>query len=246
MKKIKLLIQYVGTNYCGWQKQKNGLAVQQVLEQAIEKVLGEPCAVFGAGRTDAGVHAEGQVAHFETNAKINPEQFYHMLNPILPDDIKVLSSEEVAENFHSRFSVKKKTYEYKFYVSNTILPLLEQTQTRVGYDFCYKNAKKACKYFVGTHDFSAFCSSGTKVKDTTRTIYSLKLNKVGQNQYSLVVCGNGFLYNMVRIIAGTILDVGLNKTKFSDIKDIIKSGKRERAGKTMPAKGLTLKKIEYK
>ncbi|MBR1925671.1 MAG: tRNA pseudouridine(38-40) synthase TruA [Clostridia bacterium] len=245
MRKIKLVVQYVGTNYCGWQKQKNGKSVQEVIEKAILKVLGEPCQVFGAGRTDAGVHAEGQVAHFETIANIYPPKLYHLINTALPDDIRILNSEEVSSDFHSRFSAKKKTYEYKFYVSDTILPLLEQTQTRVGYEFCYKKAKKACKFFVGTHNFSAFCASGTKVKDTTRTIYSLKLNKVSEKEYSLMVCGNGFLYNMVRILAGTIIEVGLNKKEASDIKNIIKSGKRELAGKTMPAKGLTLKKIEY-
>ncbi len=246
MRKIKLIISYVGSNYNGWQKQKNGVGIQFYLEEAIKKATGEEVEVFGAGRTDAGVHAMGQVAHFNTNSKIDAQKFYYAINEFLPDDIKVLSSCEVPEDFHARFSAKKKTYVYKFYASEVIMPLFEFDAVRVNSKFDEKKAKQALKFFKGTHNFKSFCSSNTSVKSTIRTIFSIKLKRDKKGIYSLIVCGDGFLYNMVRIICGTIVEVGLGAINVKDIPKIFESQNRNMAGRTMPAKGLTLQKIEYK
>lgn len=246
MRRIKLTISYVGTNYNGWQKQKNGKGIQTILEEAIKNVTGEETELFGASRTDAGVHALGQVAHFETNSKIGADKFYYAINEFLPDNIKVLSSCAVDENFHARFSVKHKTYLYKFYASEVIMPLNEFDAVKVSSKFDEKLAQKALKYFKGTHNFKAFCSSGTNLKSTTRTIFDINLKKDEKGVYNLFITGDGFLYNMVRIIAGTIVEVGLGIKKPKEIKTIIESENRNLAGRTMPAKGLTLFKIEYK
>ena len=246
MRKIKLTISYVGTQYNGWQKQKNGLGVQGLVEKAILKVTGEEVELLGAGRTDAGVHALGQVAHFSTNSKMDPQKFYYALNQYLPDDIKVLSSCEVDENFHSRFSVKEKTYLYKFYASEVIMPLKEFDAVKINSKFDYKTAKKALKYFKGMHNFKSFCSTNTNVKNTTRTIYDIKLKKDKNGIYKLFITGNGFLYNMVRIISGTIVEVGLGIKKPKEVLDIFSNEDRKSAGRTMPAKGLTLYEIKYK
>ncbi len=244
MKRIKLTISYVGEKYNGWQKQKNGKGIQSILEDAIKKVTDEETVLEGAGRTDAGVHAWGQVAHFDTNSKMNPQKFFYAINQFLPDDIKVLSSCEVDQNFHARFSAKKKTYMYKFYESEVILPLLEFDATKISTNFNFNVAKKALKYFKGTKDFKSFCSVNTTVKTTVRTIYNIKLKKE-KNIVKLFVTGNGFLYNMVRIIGGTILEVGMRIKKPEDIKTIFEKQDRTLAGRTLPAKGLTLQKIEY-
>lgn len=245
MKRIKLTIQYLGTNYAGWQVQPNLKTIQGEIQNAIKLGLGEECEIFGSGRTDAGVHAFGQVAHFDTNTKINPHSIYAVINRFLPKDIRILKSEEVESTFHARFDVKQKTYEYHFYQNNVVLPLLDGQNAFVAYDFNFEKASKACEYFLGTHDFCGFCSAGGKKKDTTRTIYSISLNKKQDSAFYLSITGNGFLYNMVRIIAGTIIEVGCGKILPEDILDIINSKERSRAGRTASARGLVLKKVEY-
>lgn len=246
MKRIKLLIQYNGTNYSGWQKQKNGNSIQSEIESAIRKGLGDETEVFASGRTDAGVHAKAQVAHFDTNTQIDGKKIYKILNRYLCEDIKILDSEEVDSSFHARFSVKRKTYEYKFYASEVVMPLLEFNHTKISSKFDFKKAKSVLKYFVGTHDFRSFCSTNTNTTSTVRTIYKISLSKSkDENIYFLRITGNGFLYNMVRIIAGTIVEVGLGSIKKEDIKTIFEKNDRTLAGKTMPAKGLTLLKVEY-
>lgn len=246
MRKIKLTISYVGTQYNGWQKQKNGLGIQEIVEKAILKALGEEVELVGAGRTDAGVHAFGQVAHFLTNSKMDGQKFYYAINQFLPDDIKVLSSCEVDDEFHARFSAKKKTYLYKFYANEVIMPLKEFDAVKINSKFNEKMAKKALKYFKGTHNFKAFCSTNTNVKSTIRTIYNIKLQKDRNGIYNFYITGNGFLYNMVRIIVGTVVEVGMGVKKPKDILDIFAKEDRKLAGRTMPAKGLTLYNIEYK
>lgn len=245
MRRIKLIIEYVGTNYNGWQKQKNGIGIQEILEKAILKSTGEEVEIFGAGRTDAGVHALGQVAHFDTNSKIQAEKYFYVLNKFLPEDIKIVSSCEVKQDFHSRFSAKQKTYLYKFYASDTIHPLKEFDSVKIGSKFDYKLAKKSLKYFKGTHDFVSFCSSNTNVKDTTRTIFKISLTKQKDEMFLFSICGNGFLYNMVRIIVGTIIEIGQHTKSICDINKMFEQKDRTLAGKTMPAKGLTLKEVKY-
>ncbi len=244
MKRIKLIIQYLGTNYCGWQIQPNLKTVQGEVQQAIKNALSEDVEVFASGRTDAGVHAFGQVAHFDTTTKICPNRIYAVINRFLPSDIRVLKSFEVSDTFHARFDVKQKTYEYKFYCSQVDFPLLRETCAKVRYPFNFDKAVLACKHFLGTHDFKSFCSSGNKKEDTTRTIFDILLSKK-DNIFCLSVTGNGFLYNMVRIIAGTIIDVGCGQIEESQIPKIIEAKDRKLAGKTAPSCGLTLKSVEY-
>ena len=243
--RILLTIQYVGTNYHGWQIQPGKTTVQGVLEDAIFKALNEKCETFASGRTDAGVHAYAQMAHFDTTTKIDPQKISFVINKFLPDDVQVLKSEQVESTFNARFDVKKKTYEYNFYVSNQVLPLLEQNHARVKPGFSFLLAKQACKHFLGEHDFVGFSSAGRQTKTTVRTIYSLDLLDLGNSTYKIVVTGNGFLYNMVRIIAGTLFEVGAGKIHPQDLPSIINSKDRSKAGKTSSAKGLVLKKVEY-
>ena len=242
---IKLTLSYDGTNYCGWQKQKNGVSVQEIVEKALKELTGQEISVVASGRTDAGVHAEAQVVSFEYDGNIPPERLYLALNQHLPDDIKATGSSEEGKSFNARKSAKKKTYVYSFYVSKTMLPLKERYATLVKEKPDLSLMEKASKLLIGEHDFSAFCSVGSSVKTTTRTIYSIDVLEEGDN-INVYVCGNGFLYNMVRIIAGTLLEIGQKKRTEESIIKALESGKRELLAKTLPAKGLSLKSVEYK
>ena len=242
---IKLTLSYDGTNYCGWQKQKNGVSVQEIVEKALKELTGQEISVVASGRTDAGVHAEAQVVSFDYDGNIPPERLYLALNTILPDDIKATDSSEEGKSFNARKSAKKKTYVYSFYVSKTILPLKERYATLVKEKPDLALMEKASKLLIGKHDFSAFCSVGSSVKTTTRTIYSIDALEEGDT-INVYVCGNGFLYNMVRIIAGTLLEIGQKKRTEESIVKALESGKRELLAKTLPAKGLSLKSVEYK
>lgn len=241
--RIVLKISYDGTNYCGWQRQKNGVSVQEVLENALYKLVGEKTNLTASGRTDAGVHAEGQIAHFDADVSIPPEKFYLALNSVLPNDIRVLSSSLAPEGFHARYSAKRKTYVYKFYVSDVIMPLKERYAVRID-DFNVEKTDKVLQEIVGTHDFKCFLSSGSEIKTTVRTIYSVAVNRYGDD-VGIEVCGNGFLYNMVRIIAGTALFASQGKLNADNLKEALLKGDRTLVGKTAPAKGLTLKSVEY-
>ncbi len=242
--RIKLVISYDGTNYHGWQRQENGVSVQEILERAIELATGEDCETTASGRTDAGVHASGQVVHFDTNSTIPADRFYKAINPHLPQDIKVLSSFEANESFNARKSAKKKTYKYSFYLSEVELPLKERYAVKLEKEPDFKLMEEGAKTFIGEHDFKAFSSTGSSVKTTVRTIYSIEIEK-GKDGFSISATGSGFLYNMVRIMVGAILDIGYKKRSVEDIKKAFESGKREVLGKTLPAKGLTLVKVEY-
>ena len=242
--KIKLTVEYDGTEYCGWQIQPNGITIQQRLNEAVMAITGEQAQVTGSGRTDSGVHAEGQVAHFETSSSIPPERMAPALNSALPSDIRVLKSEAVDDEFHARFCAKKKTYRYKMYLSDTIRPLKDRYSVQIAYPVDILRMKAAAVEFVGTHDFSAFMSSGSEVKDTVRTVYSAEVVFCG-DEITFTVCGNGFLYNMVRIMAGTLVDAGVGKLSVEDVKAAVSGADRSKAGKTMPARGLTLISVEY-
>lgn len=242
--KIKLTLSYDGTAYSGWQKQKNGCAVQEVLENAVFALTGERTSVIGSGRTDAGVHAAGQVAHFRTNSAIPPERFYLALNPLLPDDVKVIDSCAVDEDFHSVRSAKRKTYVYSVYFSRVPLPLKERYALRVDGKVDLLKMRECARLFCGEHDFKAFSSVGSSVKTTVREIYSLEVVEE-EGGLKFFVTGNGFLYNMVRIIAGTLLAVGFGSLLIDDVREAFSTGNRSKAGKTLPAKGLTLSSVEY-
>lgn len=241
--RIILTISYDGTAYCGWQRQKNGISVQEVIENAIIKLTGEKISLIASGRTDAGVHANGQVAHFDTLSTIPPQKFYLAINSLLPDDIRILSSSLAKDDFHARYSAKRKTYVYNFYLSHVILPLKDRYATRIE-NFNVETAQAVLDQIVGTHDFKCFLSSGSEVKTTVRTIYSATACQSGDD-ISLEITGNGFLYNMVRIIAGTVIAACENKITVEDVKRALLSGDRNVASKTAPAKGLCLKSVEY-
>ena len=242
--RIKLTVSYDGTDYCGWQVQPNGVTIQELLEQALFNVTGEKVRITGSGRTDSGVHAKGQVAHFDTNSSVPAEKFSKALNAHLPSGIKVLSSEEVGEDFHACTSVKKKTYEYSLYVSETEQPLKERYAVRLDHAPDLEKMIDGAKVLFGEHDFKAFCASGSGAKTTVRKIYSIDIKKK-DGDITVSVCGNGFLYNMVRIIVGALIDVGNGKKTKAELEEILKSGKREKNGKTLPAKGLCLVSAEY-
>lgn len=244
MKNIKLVIEYDGAHYGGWQKQNNNKTIQGVLEKAISKATGEEIEVIGSSRTDAGVHAKGMVANFKTNSSIPAERFREAINRNLPDDIAILSSEEVTGEFHSRYSSKGKTYSY------TIINRYEKVA--IGKDYCchvkeplnVENMEEACKYFIGKHDFSAFKTNGSSVKTSVRTVSELYIEK-NQENIKIYISADGFLYNMVRIIVGTLVEVGKGKIKVEDIPKIIKSLDRTKAGPCIKANGLVLEKVFY-
>lgn len=245
MNRYKITVSYLGTNYCGWQTQKNGLSVQSVLEDAFSKLFGHKTAVTGSGRTDAGVHALGQVAHFDADTSIPAEKIPFAINTMLPEDVRVLSCEETESDFHARFMAKEKTYVYRLYLSPHLNPLKNATAENVCVPLDFAEMERASRQIEGTHDFRCFEASGSSVKDTVRTVEKVEITKNGED-VEIKVTGNGFLYNMVRIIAGTLVDVGKGKIRADEVADIIKSGDRTRAGKTLPAKGLTLFSVKYR
>ena len=243
--RVLLTIEYDGTNYSGWQAQKNALSIQETIEDAILRATGERVRVTGAGRTDAGVHALAQMAHFDTDTTIPADKISYALNLVRPPDIRIRYSKEVPEWFHARKTAKTKHYRYVIYN--------DEHDCAINRNFCcfirqpldIAAMTKAASHFKGEHDFAAFCAQGsTPVATTVRTIFECTVEKVG-NYISIDVCGNGFLYNMVRIIAGTLIDVGRGRKKPEDIPKIILSKDRNNASATAPAKGLTLVSVIY-
>lgn len=242
--KIALKISYDGTDYAGWQVQKNAPTVQEKLNEAVFALTGERVSVTGSGRTDAGVHAAGQVAHFVTESALPPEKYAPALNVFLPPDIRVLSSRAVPDSFHAVRSAKRKTYVYSFYRAETELPLKERYAVRIYGETDLENMRNCAAVFVGKHDFTCFLASGSDVKDAVRTIFSLEITERGDD-LSLSVTGDGFLYNMVRILAGTLLEAAKGKRTPADCAALLAGKDRSPAGKTMPAKGLCLVSVEY-
>ena len=244
MRRIFLEIAYDGSNYSGWQLQNNALSIQEVIDKALSEWLGEEIHTIGASRTDAGVHALGNVAVFDTESKIPGEKFSFGLNSRLPDDICIQQSYEVPMDFHPRFTQTVKTYEYK--ILNRRFPDPTRRTDSLFYhgrlDVEAMNAAAAC--LVGPHDFKSFCAVNHDAKTTVRTIYAASVWKEDDMIY-FQITGNGFLYNMVRIIAGTLIEVGKGNLKPSDMKKILEAKDRAAAGPTAPAHGLTLMEIEY-
>ncbi len=244
MRNIKLTIQYDGTNYHGWQMQKNAPTVQETLSSAVSRVTGTKPQITGSSRTDAGVHAKKFICNFKTQSKVPCERLPLALNTYLPKDIVCLSAEDCDENFNARFSAKKKCYTY--YIFNSKLPdaFLCDYSWHFPYKIDIEKMKKAAKAFVGRHDFAGFSASGASVLTTVREIYSLDVEKDGY-LIKITVTGNGFLYNMVRIIAGTLAFSGCGKINPDSIPEIIKSCDRKRAGITAPPQGLFLTEVYY-
>jgi len=244
MKRVKMIVAYDGTNYCGWQIQKNGITIEEVLNRTLTDLLKEPVIVAGASRTDSGVHSEGNVAVFDTEHQMPADKICFALNQRLPDDIRVLHSEEVPGDFHPRKQNCVKTYEYKIMNRK-----IESPTMRLYSYFCYvpldvEKMKEGAAYLVGEHDFKSFCTARGQAEETVRTIYSLEVLK-SEDLITIRIKGNGFLYNMVRIIAGTLMKVGMGAYSPQRVEEIVDARDRNAAGPKATAKGLTLVNLEY-
>lgn len=244
MKRILLTVEYDGTAYAGWQRQLNGVAVQQVLEEALSSACGRPVTVTGASRTDAGVHALDQKAHFDTDATIPPEKYAFVLNTLLPPDVRVTDSREVPAGFHARFLSAGKTYTYRVWNARHASALKRNTHWHVPVPLSETAVRSALPSLCGTHDFAAFQASGGTAKTTVRTLSSAELSVSGP-EWVLTVSGNAFLYNMVRIIAGTLYEIGLGKRSPSAFTEAFETLDRLSLGMTAPAHGLELTRVFY-
>lgn len=244
MKRVRMILAYDGTNYCGWQLQPNGVTIEEVLNQALSQLLKEPIAVIGASRTDSGVHAEGNVAVFDTMNQMPADKICFALNQRLPDDIRVLSSDQVDLTWHPRKQNCVKTYEYRILNRKVAMPT-----RRLYSHFCYfsldmEKMRQGASHLIGEHDFKSFCTVRGQAEETVRTVYELTVEKQG-DMITIRISGSGFLYNMVRIIAGTLMKVGMGIYPPEHVKEILKARNRQVAGPTAPARGLTLISMEY-
>lgn len=242
--RIKLTVEYAGTNYSGWQRQENALSVQQMIEDALFKLFGEKTPIIGAGRTDAGVHAVAQVCHFDTETDIPPYKLAHALNFALPKDIRIKNAVRVSDSFHSRYDAKAKWYRYSIYNHTHASALNRFTNTHVSYPLDSKLMADVLSGILGKHDFTAFMASGSSVTDTEREIHVAECRQFGD--YIIIdVIGSGFLYNMMRIIVGTLIDVGRGKISPNAFRNMFVTGDREMGGITAPPEGLRLMAIFY-
>lgn len=244
-KRVLLTVAYDGTAYHGWQIQSNGITIESELNRCLTQLLQEPIQVIGASRTDAGVHALGNIAVFDTVARMPADKISYALNQRLPEDIRIQNSREVPQDWHPRHVESRKTYEYRIYRGTFAMPT-RRLYTYFTYHVLDVDAmRRAASYLEGEHDFKSFCQTGAQVESTVRCIYSLELEEQGP-ELVLRVCGGGFLYNMVRIIAGTLMEVGQGKRRPEDMEAILAAHDRRAAGPTAPAQGLTLVKYEFK
>ena len=244
IRRIRIRVGYDGTNYAGWQRQNNGIAVQACIEEALKKLFGQEIKISGSGRTDAGVHARGQIAAFDLDHPIPTDRLLLALNSNLPDDIRIYEVAECELEFHPQFDAKKKTYRYRFYEGLVMPPEYHRFAVQVLPSVDWTAGEKALSLIEGEHDFAAFCASGSTVTSTVRTIYQAKM--IRENDFiTLEVSGNGFLYNMVRIIAGVVLDIAKGKLTEEDLKMALEKRDRTLLGATAPAKGLMLWSVEY-
>ncbi len=244
MRRIRIIVEYDGTNYVGWQLQDNGVSVQQRLAEALLCVTGAPVRVHGSGRTDSGVHARAQVAHFDTDARMPADKFAFALNAHLPRDIRVLYSEETDASFHARFSAKKKSYRYTVQTGPHARVATRDTALHVHTPLDAARMQSAAACALGEHDFHAFMSAGTTMERTVRTVYRSEWTRDGAYLY-YDVTANGFLYNMVRILTGTMLEIGAGRLAEDALSRALISGVRTEAGATAPAHGLSLVRVQY-
>lgn len=251
MRRVRIIAAYDGTGYCGWQIQPNGITVEEVINRALSRLLGEPIRIIGASRTDSGVHALGNVAVFDTETRIPPERISYALNQHLPEDIVIVRSEEVPLDWHPRYCNCVKTYEYHILNGKVPEPTKRLYTYFVSYSLDLEAMRRAAQYLVGKHDFASFCNIKTSVEDTVRIIYELEImEKPAQvnwdsRELTIRIRGNGFLYNMVRIIVGTLLRVGRGYYTPEQVKEILEAKNRQSAGVTAPPQGLVLVEIEY-
>ncbi len=244
MRNIKLTIEYDGKDFNGWQKQPNKLNIQGEIEKAIENITGQKIDLIGSGRTDAGVNAFGQVANFTIDSNFPIEKMATAINSQLKKSIRIKKAEEVSIEFHSRYNCHCKTYTYFIDNSEQGTAIYRNLTYHISQKLNVKKMQQAISYFIGEHDFSSFKSSGTSSKSSVRKIYNAEILQDGE-KISIKLTGNGFLYNMVRIIAGTLVEVGLGNIEPQEIKAIIEAKNRQKAGKTLPPQGLFLTSVEY-
>lgn len=245
MKNYKIVVQYDGTKYKGWQMQRStDLTIQGKLQHILESICNEPVEVIGSGRTDAGVHAKGQVANFHMNWNNSEEELLFRINGYLPNDIAVISLEEVEERFHSRFNAKDKIYRYRIHTSAISDVFERKFQYHLEEKLNVEAMREAAEYCCGEHDFTSFCGNRKFKKSAVRTIYSITITEVGR-EIQIDYCGDGFLQNMVRILTGTLIEVGRGERRPEDMKDIIEGKNRDLAGYTAPAEGLCLLEVHY-
>ncbi len=245
MHNYKIIVAYDGTRYKGWQNQKTTDAtIQGKLEKILEKMTGRPIQIIGSGRTDAGVHAKGQTANFYLKDSYDEEELLEMFNQYLPEDIAALSVKEAGERFHSRFSAIGKIYRYRIHTGK--IPEVFERKYVYSYNrpLDVERMKEAAEHMIGTKDFAAFCGNRHMKKSTVRSVYEIRFQET-EEELQIIYNGNGFLQNMVRIMTGTLIEVGEGKKKPEDIPSIIASKNRERAGFTAPAQGLTLMEVKY-
>lgn len=245
MERIKLTLEYDGTNFCGYQVQPNKRTVQAELEKALYSIYNMEVITYASGRTDAGVHALGAVVHYDEPKEIKNKRVADSINAFLPDDVKVVKAERVGSDFDARFSAKRKTYAYKFYLSRTERPLYNNKALRVNEEVDVCKMKEACKYLIGEFDFTSFVARKSGKTNFVREIYSADIIQTGEKEFEFRICGNGFLYNMVRIIMGTLIDIGKGFKLPSDMKCVIDGKNRALSGKTMPPYALYLLNVEY-
>lgn len=244
MKRVGLIVAYDGTNYCGWQVQPNGITIQGELNRCLSELLGEEIETIGASRTDASVHAMGNVAVFDTETRMPGEKISYALNQRLPEDIRIQLSEEMPMDFHPRYCDSVKTYEYRILNRRFQIPTERLYSYFYHYKLDEKKMREATSYLIGRHDFASFCGAGAQVKSTVRTIRSVEVERFG-DMVTIRISGEGFLYNMVRIIAGTLIEIGNGQYPPERMQEILDARDREWAGPTAPAKGLTLLGIQY-
>ena len=247
MRRIKLTVAYDGTNYCGWQVQPNGITIEEVLNKAICTLTGEEIAVIGASRTDSGVHAMGNIAVFDTGSRIPAERFSYALNQRLPEDIVVTKSEEVSLDWHPRYQNSLKTYEYYILNTKTPVPTKRLYNCFVSFDLDVNRMRQGAQYLLGEHDFAAFCCIRTNAKTTVRTVTDLQIqqNPLKPEEITIRITGNGFLYNMVRIIAGVLIRVGRGFYEPEKVLELLEGRERKKEAVTAPPQGLCLMEIVY-
>ncbi|MGN0798671.1 MAG: tRNA pseudouridine(38-40) synthase TruA [Christensenellales bacterium] len=244
MKNISIKIEYIGSNYCGFQRQKNGLTIQQVLEEAILSATGEDVSITPSGRTDAGVHALGQVANFIYNGNIPTSKLKIVINQHLPKDIRIVEALERENDFNARKSAKKKTYLYKIFTGQDLSVFDEDRVLHYPHQLDFALLDKCAQALVGEHDFACYVASGASNTTTKRTIYSASFERVGEYVFFRIT-GNGFLYNMVRILVGTMLEVATHKRTLQNFVQSLAGGKRSDVGRTAKACGLYLESVCY-
>lgn len=245
MRNFKMTVEYDGTAYCGWQRQKNGISIQQILEETIQLITCKKVTVIGSGRTDAGVHALNQVANFKSDSRLPAEILYRGINGLLPQDIVLKSLEEVATEFHAQHDARAKVYVYRI-LNKRLRPAMGHNYFWfIHYSLNLQLMEQAAQYLIGRHDFSCFCATGSSVKDRVRTITGITIKKSEGGLMEITIEAHGFLKYMVRNIVGTLVEVARGKREPAEMKEIIDSRDRNIAGITAPARGLYLKEVKY-